>query len=82
MPQYIKVTFQNNYGEGTKQWQIVDQVCSGNAIWSGYLTYGDSTPELDICSDDGIYGKVIYQREDGAPTVVDNIQEGSIVRMS
>ena len=82
MPQYVKVTFRDDYNEGTKQWAVVDQVCLNNVVWSGYLSYDEMTPELNICSDDGIYGCVVYQREDGAPTRVDNITDGSVVDMS
>ncbi len=80
--QTIQATFQDDYDEGTHLWVIVDNVCEGKMLFNDYLAYGDSTPVLKLCSDDGIYAAVTYQRTaDGAPTVVDTITDQSIVFM-
>ena len=79
----ISATFSNDYGE-SRRFVIVDIGRDPNnppGIFDGYLEPGQSTQSLTLYSADGIYGKVSYQRSDGAITVVDNISDNSAVSM-
>jgi hypothetical protein len=80
----ISATFLNDYGQSRK-WVIVDSGRDPNSppvIFNDYLDPNQATDSLSLYSDDGIYGQVTYQRSDGAPTVADNITDGTQVRMS
>jgi hypothetical protein len=80
----LTVTFLNNYGE-SRQWAIWDSGRDPNAppvIFNGYLAPGESTAELALYSGDGVYGRAVYQRSDGAATVEDSITDRTTVRMS
>ena len=79
----ISATFRNDYSE-SRRFVIVDTGRDPNSppvIFDGYLEPGQSTQTLTLYSSDGVYGKVSYQRSDGAVTVVDNITDGSVVSM-
>jgi hypothetical protein len=80
----ISATFKNNYSE-SRHWVIVDSGRDPNSppvIFDGYLAPNEVTSPLSLFSDDGIYGKVFYQRSDGPQQVVDSITEGSQVSMN
>lgn len=79
----ISAIFSNDYGE-SRRWVIVDSGRDPNSppvIFDGYLDPGQTTDSLQLYSADGIYGQATYQRSDGAPTVVDDITEGTTVSM-
>jgi hypothetical protein len=79
----ISATFRNDYSE-SRRFVIVDTGRDPNSppvIFDGYLEPGQVTQSLALYSADGIYGKIQYQRSDGAVTVVDNITDGSVVSM-
>ena len=80
----ITATFVNSYGDSRK-WVIVDMARDPNSppiLFNDYLDPDQSTPGLTLYSSDGIYRSVQYQRSDGAPTMVDNVTDGSQVSMS
>jgi hypothetical protein len=79
----IRATFRNTYGE-SRRWVIWDTARDPNSppiVFDGYLDADGTTNALEIYSADGVYGRVLCQRSDGAPTVEDNITDGSEVRM-
>ena len=79
----IHATFRNTYGE-SRRWIIWDTGRDPNSppmIFDGYLDPDGATSPLAVYSADGTFGTVQYQRSDGAPTVGDNITDGSEVRM-
>jgi anti-sigma regulatory factor (Ser/Thr protein kinase) len=79
----VNATFKNNYGD-SRAWVIKDYGIDPNAprvIFSDYLGPDDATAALGLYSSDGVYGKASYQRSDGAETMVDDITDGSEVRM-
>jgi hypothetical protein len=79
----ISATFRNDYSE-SRHFVIVDTGRDPNSppgIFDGYLEPGQSTESLTVYSADGTWGKVTYQRSDGAPTVVDNITDQAVVSM-
>jgi len=68
----------------SRAWVIKDYGIDPNAprvIFSDYLGPDDATAALGLYSSDGVYGKASYQRSDGAETMVDDITDGSEVRM-
>jgi hypothetical protein len=80
----INATFRNDYSE-SRRFVIVDTARDLNSppvIFDGYLEPGQSTAALTLYSADEIYGKVSYQRSDGAVTIVDNITDNSVVSMA
>ena len=79
----ISATFKSNYSE-SRHWSIVDQGRDPNlppVIFDGYLAPNEVTSPLTIYSEDGIYGKIAYQRSDGAVQIVDTVTDGSEVPM-
>ena len=79
----ISASFCNNFGD-SRLYVIVDAKRDPNAppeIFRGYLEPNQSTDVLSLYSGDDSWGQVIYQRSDGAPTVVDTITDGSTVSM-
>jgi hypothetical protein len=78
----INATFCNNVGE-SRLWVIKDYACDPNApaeIFRGYLDAGACTDSLSLCSNDGIYGRISYQRSDGPEQMVD-VSNGDTVQM-
>jgi hypothetical protein len=81
---YINADFENTYGEN-RHFVILDTGIDPNSprqVFSNYLEPGGRTGNLQLWASDEIYGRALYQRSDGAPTVADNITEGTVVRMS
>ncbi|MDQ3742635.1 MAG: hypothetical protein M3320_06020 [Actinomycetota bacterium] len=81
---YINAEFENRYGEN-RQFVIYDTGIDPNAprqIFSDYLAPGARTPQLQLWASDEIYGRALYQRSDGAPTVADSITNNSVVWMN
>jgi hypothetical protein len=80
---YVNATFCNNYSE-SRLFVIWDQKRDPNAppeIFRGYLDPNQCTDSLSIYTGDDLWGQVVYQRSDGAQTVVDTITDGSTVNM-
>ena len=79
----ITATFLNNFS-ASRRWVIFDLSRDPNAppvIFNDFLDKDESTPELQLHSDDAIFGKIAYQRSDGPQQVVD-VSNGDTVRMS
>ena len=80
----INASFCNNYGE-SRLYVILDIKRDPNAppeIFRGYLEPGQCTDTLSIYTGSDVWGSVIYQRSDGAPTTVDVINDGDTVQMN
>ncbi len=80
----IRASFRNNYGESRRWliWDIARDPNSPPVIFDGYLEPDQSTDWLTLYSSDGIYGRVTYQRSDGAPTTPMDISDGDTVNMN
>jgi hypothetical protein len=68
----IKVTFTNHYGE-SRHYTIWDEGRDPNqppVVFDGYLDSGQATDWIELHGE-GSYGRVKYQRSDGAATTVD-----------
>jgi hypothetical protein len=79
----INATFKNAYGE-SRAWDIQDIGIDPNLpkpVFSGYLDADASTDPIALHSGDGVYATALYKRSDGAANVVDNITDGTEVRM-
>ncbi len=79
----INATFSNDYGQ-SRRWTILDTARDPNSppvLFDDYLDPGATTAPLALYSGDGIYGQVLYQRRDGAPTTAASITDGSVVSM-
>jgi hypothetical protein len=77
----ISVMFHNNYGE-SRHFMIWDMGRDPNSpplIFDGYLDKDQKTDWLTVYAD-GAWGKVLYQRSDGAATNVD-VSNGDDVAM-
>lgn len=77
----IKVMFKNHYGD-SRRYVIWDEGRDPNdppVVFDGYLDAGQATDWLSLHGD-GSYGRVKYQRSDGAATTVD-VSDGSNVDM-
>lgn len=79
----ISASFRNDYSE-SRHYSVVDTGRDPNSppvIFDGYLEPGQITQSVAVYSEDGVYGKISYQRSDGAVTVVDDVTDNSVVSM-
>ncbi|QEE29674.1 hypothetical protein FTW19_17785 [Terriglobus albidus] len=80
----LRATFRSNYGE-SRLWTIVDQGRDPNSppvIFNGYLEPNQPTEALEVYTDDGLYGKIAYQRSDGPMQVNVSVTDGSETAIS
>jgi len=75
----ISASFRNDFGE-SRRYIIVDRGRDPNSppvIFDSFLDVSQATQALTLHSN----GQVTYQRSDGAPTLVDNINDGDVISM-
>ena len=79
----INATFCNNYSESRMYvaWDMKRDPNAPPVLFQDYLEPGQCTPTLSLYAGDDLWGKAMYQRSDGAQTIVDTITDGNTVSM-
>jgi hypothetical protein len=79
----VNASFCNGYGDSRLFviWDLKRDPNYPPEVFRGYLDPSQCTDSLSLYTGDDMWGKVAYQRSDGAQTIVDTVTEGSTVNM-